>query len=124
MSIKRLFTTLLLTLTVWCVSAIERSTSIVYINGTKYYIHTVQQGETLYAISKGYEVSTELIEQHNPSVKAGLRAGAKIKIPVENAPTAEVSKKKQKKTLPHTMSCVARRSMPLPANMRFPSRQS
>lgn len=97
MSIKRLFTTLLLTLTVWCVSAIERSTSIVYINGTKYYIHTVQQGETLYAISKGYEVSTELIEQHNPSVKAGLKAGAKIKIPVENAPTAEVSKKKQKK---------------------------
>ncbi len=97
MSIKRLILTLALVLTVWCLSAVERSTSIVYINGTKYYIHTVQQGETLYAISKGYEVSTELIEQHNPAVKQGLKAGAKLKIPVQNAPMEQVSKKKQKK---------------------------
>lgn len=100
MGMKRILVLLVMVLSVWNLSAIERSTTIVYINGTKFYIHAVAQGETLYALAKSYEVSEELIKQHNPAVEAGLKAGAKLKIPVsgaQNAPSEAVSKKKLKK---------------------------
>lgn len=82
MNIKQLFTTLLLLCVVGGASAIEKSTTIVYINGIKYYIHAVQQGDTLYALSKSYEVSEEELLAHNPSLSAGLKSGFNIKIPV------------------------------------------
>lgn len=71
-------------LLVWicAAQAIERSKTIVYINGTKYYVHAVQAGETLYALSKAYEVSERTIAEHNPSAADGLKAGEMLKIPV------------------------------------------
>lgn len=44
---------------VWafCAVAAGKSATIVYINGAKYYIHTVQAGETLYGLSKTYGVA-------------------------------------------------------------------
>lgn len=97
---KRFCATVVLLMTLWCASAIEKSTTIVYINGTKYYIHAVAQGETLYSLAKAYEVSEEQITQHNPAVAAGLQAGFKLKIPVTGvaATTPAVSSKKLKKT--------------------------
>lgn len=96
---KRLATTLLLLMMVCAAWAIEKSTSIVYINGTKYYIHAVQPGETLYALSKCYEVSEQLIVEHNPSTADGLKAGARIKIPVSgNTATSTVVVKSNKKS--------------------------
>lgn len=100
MGMKRILVLLVMVLSVWSASAIERSTTIVYINGTKFYIHAVAQGDTLYALAKSYAVSEELIKQHNPSVEGGLKAGAKLKIPVSVAldtPTTPVNKKKLKK---------------------------
>ena len=43
---------ILLTL-VWALTALAdgKSETIVYINGAKYYIHTVRTGETLYGLS-------------------------------------------------------------------------
>lgn len=79
--IKRCAALLLLFLTL-SVSAIERSTTKVFINGTKYYIHAVTAGETLYALAKTYAVSEELIRQHNPATAEGLKAGVKLRIPV------------------------------------------
>lgn len=102
MTIQRLFTTLALLFAVWGGWAIEKSTTIVYINGTKYYIHAVQQGETLYAIAKSYETTEQALLEHNPSLAAGLKAGVNIKIPVATAPKAEsgglLKKLKNKKT--------------------------
>ena len=79
--IKRCAALLLLFITL-SVSAIERSTTKVFINGTKYYIHAVAAGETLYALAQTYAVSEAVIRQHNPSIAKGLKAGAKLRIPV------------------------------------------
>ena len=104
---KRCCAALLLLLLTLSVSAIEKSTTKVFINGTKYYIHAVEAGETLYALSKTYAVSEELIRQHNPSTADGLKAGEKLRIPVvEELPAAapmeqprsKADEKKLKKT--------------------------
>jgi len=44
--------------------------------------HTIQQGETLYGISRKYGITVEEIITHNPQVKNGLKAGEVIRIPV------------------------------------------
>lgn len=64
------------------VSAAEKSQTIVYIDGAKYYIHTVKKGETVYSLSKLYEVSEQVILSENPQLSDGLKADQSIKIPV------------------------------------------
>ena len=80
----------------------ERSRSVVYVNGARYYVHTVLPGQTLYALGKLYGVSEETILERNPSLAAGLKAGDTIKIPVvESAAAAapeQLSPKKIRKT--------------------------
>lgn len=61
---------------------VEISTEIVKISGKEYYMHRVEQGQTLYGISKAYHVTVEDIEKLNPEVKKGLKAGYIIGIPV------------------------------------------
>ncbi|MCX7728565.1 MAG: LysM peptidoglycan-binding domain-containing protein [Bacteroidia bacterium] len=52
------------------------------INGKDYYIHEVKKGESLYGLSKLYNVSPEVILNENLSVKEkGLKTGQKIIIP-------------------------------------------
>lgn len=86
--------TLLLMVWCFCALAAEKSQTIVYINGAKYYVHTVQPGETLYALSKTYGVGEPVIAQHNPAIASGLKAGETIRIPfVADAPEALSAKK-------------------------------
>ena len=59
-----------------------KSQSIVYINGEKYYVHTVRPGETLYGISKLYGVAEQVILQNNPAAADALKADQTLKIPV------------------------------------------
>ncbi len=68
---------------VWafCAVAAGKSATIVYINGAKYYIHTVQAGETLYGLSKTYGVGEKVILENNPSIARGLKTAENIKIP-------------------------------------------
>ena len=79
---KRLCTLLLLT--AWGLSALaaDKSRTIVYINGAKYYIHTVQAGETLYEL---YGVGEKVILENNPALNGGLRSDVNIRIPVIGA---------------------------------------
>lgn len=41
--------------------SIEKSQTIVYINGAKYYVHNVRHGETLYSLAKTYGVAEQVI---------------------------------------------------------------
>ena len=59
-----------------------RSTNITKISGKEYYMHHVKQGETLWGLSRLYNVSIEEIESLNPDVKNGLKAGHVLGIPV------------------------------------------
>ena len=48
--------------------------------------YTVPQGQTLFSISREFNVSIEEIEKLNPLLKDGLKAGQTIKIPAEAGP--------------------------------------
>lgn len=52
-----------------------------YIDGRKFYIHKVSKGETLYGISKKYDVEIKDIVLENPLTINGLSLGLTIRIP-------------------------------------------
>ena len=76
---------------------VKRSNTIVFINGAKYYVHTVKAGETLYSLSKAYGVEEALIKQNNPAVADGLKIDQSIKIPVTEQAMAEARNDKKRK---------------------------
>jgi len=52
------------------------------VNGKVYYIHTILKGQTLYSISKAYEISQEEIIRENPGIDAAaLKEGQALRIP-------------------------------------------
>lgn len=106
MTMRKFSATVLLL--VWCICAlaVQKSATIVYINGSKYYIHTVQPGETLYALSKEYRVGESVIREHNPAVVTeGLKAGENVKIPFAAEVTEQPSNKRVRKLFEtHTVS--------------------
>ena len=82
MKIRSLLTTLILLAltTIAPVSAQE----MVVIGGTKYIIHDVVKGETLYSLAKRYGVTVDDIRRDNSSLANGLKAGQRIKIAVKS----------------------------------------
>lgn len=73
---------MLFPLAAWAQAVVERSTEIVRIGTNEYYMHHVKQGETLYGLSKAYQVTVEEITAKNPEVAEGLQTGMVIGIPV------------------------------------------
>ena len=67
----------------------EAKKSAVKISGDTIY-HEVLKKETLYALSKKYQISTEEITQVNPELKDGLKIGMVVKIPA--VPVSDSSK--------------------------------
>lgn len=70
---------------------VERSSNKVILEGTVYYIHVVKPGETLYAISRAYNVSQKEIAIENPGAISELQIGQALKIPVSSLPREEVN---------------------------------
>ncbi len=61
---------------------VVRSQEKTIVNGKVYYIHTVQKNQTLYSISKAYNVAQEEIKAANPQVDViNLTEGIAIRIP-------------------------------------------
>ena len=60
----------------------EKATEIEIINGNKYYIHKIEKGNTLYAISKKYLVDIDVLIEENPLIKDGFKIDQVIKIPI------------------------------------------
>ncbi len=103
---KRLLTTLLILLFAVTASAVERSKTIVYINGTKYFVHMVRTGDSLAALATTYGVDAADIITHNPSAAKALREGETLRIPVPANATAQASERKSRKS--HTTHDVQR----------------
>lgn len=59
-----------------------KSNNIKTINEKKYYIHKVEKKQTLYSISKLYNVDLEYIYKLNPELKSGVKADQEIIIPI------------------------------------------
>ena len=74
----------LITLTLLLFGAVSMLSAqeIVVIGGAKYSIHDVAKGETLYSLARHYGVTVDAIKRVNPSLADGLKAGQRIKIPV------------------------------------------
>lgn len=58
---------------------------------TNCFTHTVQKGETLYGISKTYNVSQDTIIALNPEVVKGVKTGQKLQIPQPQKITADTT---------------------------------
>lgn len=56
-------------------------------DGKQYYVHTVQQGQTVYSIAKTYEVSPDEIYFENPETKIGISIDQELWIPTINKET-------------------------------------
>lgn len=99
---------LILVMLLWSavfVFAAGKSKTVVVIDGAKYYIHTVEKGETLYALSKTYGVGEQVIVSLNPAVAGGLKAGGKLKIPFTAEAAGTPSERKLRKTFDtHTVA--------------------
>ena len=63
------------------VKPVNRSSEKVIIEGKVYYIHVVKKGQTLYSISRAYNVPEKEISRENPVLITGLQAGMVLKIP-------------------------------------------
>gem|GEM_PF-453475 len=66
-------------------------------DGKKFYVHTVQKGQTVYSIAKAYKVSMDDIYYNNPSARTGIMVGQKLFIPVVSKET-EIRKQVKNKT--------------------------
>ncbi|MBP5136994.1 MAG: LysM peptidoglycan-binding domain-containing protein [Paludibacteraceae bacterium] len=68
-------------------------------------IHNVAPKETMYSISKQYNVTQATIAQYNPTVETGLKAGQTLRIPKFNdKKKAAIAAKKATSTLKHPYS--------------------
>ncbi|GIV40884.1 MAG: hypothetical protein KatS3mg034_0194 [Vicingaceae bacterium] len=48
-----------------------------------YFIHVVNKGETLFSISKKFDISIDSIVKYNPGVEYGIKEGQELKIPIK-----------------------------------------
>ncbi len=66
---------------------IPKSEIIEQHNGSSYYVHTVERGQTVYSISRAYNVTTDEIYFVNPETKQAISVGQTILIPTINKET-------------------------------------
>ncbi|MFT5970789.1 MAG: LysM repeat protein, partial [Flavobacteriales bacterium] len=59
----------------------EKSMAQIFGNRTKYKTHEVKQKETVYGISKMYDLTIDELYKHNPEAKKGLLIGGSLLIP-------------------------------------------
>ena len=91
MQIKRILLLLLIALIFHPIYAqtdkavqVKRSIDKVKIEGKYFYIHIVQKGESLYAISKAYGVSQMEIAMENADIYMGIKPDMALKIPAKD----------------------------------------
>lgn len=96
MAIQRIALLLIIILSYAAVSAqpvtVSKSEVKVTEEGKTFYVHTVAPGQTLFSISRAYEVDQSEIIRHNPAAAAGLLAGQELRIPDLSAPVANKEK--------------------------------
>ena len=78
-----------------CVYAQPGSVPVVEEGGKKYYVHTVEQGNTLYGLQRIYGVSVDEIVKTNPGLEKGLNVGQKVNIAVQLETVTHIVKKKE-----------------------------
>lgn len=62
---------------------VKKSKKTEYADGKKYYLHTVEKGQTLYAIAKAYDLTVNDILVENPDALNGIKPGQVLRIPAQ-----------------------------------------
>jgi LysM repeat protein/ABC-type branched-subunit amino acid transport system substrate-binding protein len=62
---------------------IRKSKKTEVVDGRKYYVHTVEKGQTLYAIAKAYDLTVNDVLVENPDALNGIKPGQTLRIPFE-----------------------------------------
>lgn len=62
---------------------IKKSKKTEVIDGKKYYLHTVEKGQTLFGISKAYGLSVNDVLVENPDALNGIKPGMVLRIPTQ-----------------------------------------
>jgi len=68
------------------VTVVPSKTKVV-IDGKSFFLHTVKPGETLYSISRAYNVLQRDVVFNNPDAFEGIKIGQELKIPVNSGET-------------------------------------
>ena len=64
-------------------SPVRKTKSSATINGAKYLLHTVEKGQTLFAIAKFYKLEVNDIVLENPEAINGIKPGQVLRIPTD-----------------------------------------
>jgi LysM repeat protein/ABC-type branched-subunit amino acid transport system substrate-binding protein len=72
---------------------IHKTKSSAIINGQKYYLHTVEKGQTLFAIAKFYNRELNDIVIDNPEAIDGINPGQVLRISVEKRKSTDIAVK-------------------------------
>ena len=59
--------------------------------GSDIFYHTIERGQTVYAIATMYGVSVEDIYRLNPESKEGIKAGSTLRIPQKDLPAKQIT---------------------------------
>ncbi len=94
---RRLILTTLLALFAVALYAAQRSTTLVYIDGQRYYVHKVEPQQTLYSLTKLYGVEQNAIIESNPQIVDGLKSDSYIKIPYTLSQADEPSRSERRR---------------------------
>lgn len=73
---------LMANISLWAQVPVKRSGKITTINNQKFYLHTVELGQTIYSICKAYDVTQKDLSKANNQVNVSLTVGLVLKIPV------------------------------------------
>lgn len=83
-----------------CSAQIERYTLF---NGKRYLIHVVEKGNTMYSISRKYDVDVKSILDANPYAKEGIKFGQELRIPLFKAATQAIKDTEEDGFIMHTV---------------------
>jgi LysM repeat protein len=67
---------------------VTTATTTTFPNDSVYIYHTVEQGESLYGITKKYTITPEDLAKWNPEISAGIKTGQKLKVGEKKGKTA------------------------------------
>ena len=69
----------------------NKSNNLQTIDGKKYFIHKIEKSQSLYAISKLYNVSLDELYATNPELKNGAKINQEIKVPAYNLAASQTT---------------------------------
>jgi len=90
-NLNKLFLSCVLCLLSFITFAQTKSSNIQTIDGKSFYIHKIEKGQSLYSVSKLYNVSLDDLYNNNPELKEGAKTNQEIKIPSGLTPTKTIT---------------------------------